>query len=147
MRRTFQLQYNGEITRLINHDETAEDMQSALNQLNSIAPSEVVVSRSTEQVKTGPANGVGGVSMQVGGYVWYVAFASNTWKDSTEHHNIFLYLETGLVLLLLIVMHGNLVFLRLGIKMSETLIFLNALTLDCQQQTGFSQQGGAQPWN
>ena len=89
MRRTFQLQYNGEITRLINHDATAEDMQSALNQLSSIAPSEVVVNRSTEQVKTGPANGVGGVSTQVGGYVWYVTFASNTWRDPIEHHNSF----------------------------------------------------------
>ena len=44
---------------------------------------------------------------------------------------VFLYLETGLVLLLLIVIHGNLVFLRLGVKMLETLICLNALALDC----------------
>eukprot|EP00957_Ditylum_brightwellii_P062333 4729506-Ditylum_brightwellii.AAC.1 len=35
-------------------------------------------------MKTSSSHGSGGMSTQVGGYVWYVTFASNVWKDPTE---------------------------------------------------------------
>eukprot|EP00957_Ditylum_brightwellii_P096981 7385524-Ditylum_brightwellii.AAC.1 len=81
---TFQIRFNGETTRPINHDATGADVQDALNQLNSIAPSAVTVTRTAAPMKTGPSHGSGGMSTQVGGYVWYVTFASNVWKDPTE---------------------------------------------------------------
>uniref|UniRef100_A0A7S4I964 Fibronectin type-III domain-containing protein n=1 Tax=Odontella aurita TaxID=265563 RepID=A0A7S4I964_9STRA len=86
MRGTFQLRFEGETTRPINHDATAEDMQDALNTISSIAPSAVIVTRTAEPVKTGPASGNGGMSTQVGGYVWSVTFASNTWRDPAVTH-------------------------------------------------------------
>ena len=67
---TFQLRYEGETTRPINHDATALDIQDALNELNSIAPSAVVVSGGEHPLRTGPSSGVGGMSAQVGGRVW-----------------------------------------------------------------------------
>jgi len=85
---TFRLRFNGETTRPINYDATGEDMQNALNQLISISPSSVVVSRTAMPLNTGPANGFGGVSTQVNGYVWTVTFASNVWKDPTEEHDL-----------------------------------------------------------
>jgi len=39
-------------------------------------------------MKTDPSNGVGGISTQVGGYVWKVTFVSNVWRDPTEDHNV-----------------------------------------------------------
>ena len=63
-------------------------MEDALNQLISIAPSTVVVSRTSEPIMTGPADGTSGSSTQVGGYVWTVTFASNVWKDPTEPHDL-----------------------------------------------------------
>lgn len=88
IRGTFQLRFNGETTRPLNHDASAEDMEVALNQLTSIAPSAVIVSRTPEPIRTGPADGSGGSSTQVGGYVWTVTFASNVWKDPTEPHDL-----------------------------------------------------------
>ena len=88
IRGTFQLRFVGEITRPINHDASAEDVQDALNQLTSIAPSAVIVTRTAEPVMTGPSDGSGGASTQVGGYVWSVTFASNTWVDPTEPHDL-----------------------------------------------------------
>ena len=67
---TFQLRYEGETTRPIDHDATALDIQDALNELNSIAPSAVVVSGGEHPIRTGPSDGVGGMSTQVGGRVW-----------------------------------------------------------------------------
>ena len=83
---TFQLRYEGETTRPIMHDATAMDVQNALNELNSIAPSAVVVSGGSSPIRAGPADGVGGTSTQVKGRIWYVTFASNVWKDPTVLH-------------------------------------------------------------
>eukprot|EP00984_Skeletonema_dohrnii_P023836 scaffold12938_cov128-Skeletonema_dohrnii-CCMP3373.AAC.1 len=84
---TFQLRFEGETTRPINYDATALDVQQALNELNSIAPSAVVVSGSDNPVRSGPSDGNVGMSTQVGGRIWYVTFASNTWKDPTLAHD------------------------------------------------------------
>ncbi|KAL9190302.1 hypothetical protein ACHAXT_007513 [Thalassiosira profunda] len=84
---TFQLRFEGETTRPINYDATAADMQEALNELNSIAPSAVVVSGGENPIRSGPSDGTGGLSTQVGGRVWYVTFASNTWQDPTVVHD------------------------------------------------------------
>lgn len=84
---TFQLRFEGETTRPINYDATALDVQEALNELNSIAPSAVVVSGSDNPVRSGPSDGIVGMSTQVGGRIWYVTFASNTWKDPTLAHD------------------------------------------------------------
>ena len=84
---TFQLRFNGETTGSINHDASAEDVENALNELITISPSTVTVSRTHEPIKTGPANGVGGLSTQVGGYEWSVTFASNVWKEPTDAHD------------------------------------------------------------
>ena len=83
---TFQLRFEGETTRPINHDATSEDIQEALNELNSIAPSAVVVSGGENPVRSGPSDGTGGMSTQVGGRIWYVTFASNVWHDPTVPH-------------------------------------------------------------
>jgi len=85
---TFQLRFEGETTRPINYDATALDVQEALNELNSIAPSAVVVSGGGDNpVRSGPSDGNVGMSTQVGGRIWYVTFASNTWKDPTLIHD------------------------------------------------------------
>lgn len=83
---TFQLRFDGETTRPIPHDASAKDVESALNELISISPSAITVSRSNI-MKTGPADGASGLSTQVGGYVWSVTFLSNIWKDPTAPHN------------------------------------------------------------
>ena len=84
---TFQLRFEGETTRPINYDATALDVQEALNELNSIAPSSVVVSGGNDPVRSGPSDGKVGTSTQVGGRIWYVSFASNTWADPTLIHD------------------------------------------------------------
>ena len=84
---TFQLRFEGETTRAINYDATALDVQEALNELNSIAPSAVVVSGGDNPVRSGPSDGNAGMSTQVGGRIWYVTFASNTWRDPTVSHD------------------------------------------------------------
>ena len=83
---TFQLRYEGETTRPIMHDATALDVQNALNELNSIAPSAVVVSGGDSPIRSGPADGTTGTSTQVKGRIWYVTFASNVWRDPTIVH-------------------------------------------------------------
>ena len=84
---TFQLRYEGETTRPINHDATPQDVQEALNELNSIAPSAVIVSGGESPIRSGPSDGSGGMSTQVGGRIWYVTFASNVWQDPTVVHD------------------------------------------------------------
>ena len=39
-------------------------------------------------IRIGPSNGDGGVSSQVGGYMWYITFASNIWKDPEISRNL-----------------------------------------------------------
>ena len=46
------------------------------------------MTRTTESIKTGPSDGDAGTCTQVGGYVWSVTFASNTWRDPTEPHDL-----------------------------------------------------------
>jgi hypothetical protein len=95
---TFQLPFVGETTRPLFHDSSVLDMQIAIKELLSISPSEVVVSRTVDSLRTGPEDGVGGQSTQVGGYVWSVTFASSTWKDPVVTHGtsfVHLCLEIG----------------------------------------------------
>ena len=63
-------------------------MQNALNQLSSIAPSAVIVTRVANPIRIGPSNGDGGVSSQVGCYIWYITFASNIWKYPETLRNL-----------------------------------------------------------
>jgi hypothetical protein len=88
IRGTFQLRFYGETTRPLPHDATAGDVQDALNQLMSIAPSVTLVSRTPLPMRVGPINGIGGFSTQVGGYVWSITFSSNKWRDPTTDHNV-----------------------------------------------------------
>ena len=81
IRGTFQLKFKGQITRPINYDATAQDVENAVNELSTILPSAVSVSRTTQAMRIGPPNGIGGYSSQVGGHVWKITFASNIWKD------------------------------------------------------------------
>ncbi len=60
---TFQLCFQG------SHDATSHDIQDALNDLNSIASSSVVVSDGEIPVRSGHSHGSGGMSMQVGGRI------------------------------------------------------------------------------
>ena len=83
---TFRLRFNGESTRAIAHDATAQDVEGALNELLSISPSVVMVSR-TNALRTGPSTGIGGKSTQVGGYTWLVTFTSHIWREPTASHN------------------------------------------------------------
>jgi hypothetical protein len=83
IRGTFQLRFQGQMTRPIAFDATAEDLESALNDLSTIFPSKVSVSRINEPLSTGPPDGLSTHTTQVGGFVWYVTFLSNTWKDPT----------------------------------------------------------------
>ena len=73
----FQLHFEGETTCPISHGATSHDIQDALNDLNTIAPSSVVVSGGEILVRSGPSHGSGGMSTQVGGRIWFVTFASN----------------------------------------------------------------------
>ena len=54
---TFQLRFEGETTRPISHDAHAYDIQEALNSLNSIAPSAVIVSGGESPIRPGPRHG------------------------------------------------------------------------------------------
>ena len=83
IRGTFQLKFKGQTTRPINYDATAIDVESAINDLSTISPSAVSVSRTFEPVRIGPSSGIGGYSSQVGGHVWTITFLSNVWKDPT----------------------------------------------------------------
>ena len=83
---SFQLRFDGETTRPIPHNASGQEVENALNELISISPSVVKVTRS-DVIKTGPADGTSGLSTQVGGYVWSVTFSSNVWRDPTVVHN------------------------------------------------------------
>lgn len=84
---TFRLRFEGETTRPISYDAHPHDIQEALNALNSIAPSAVVVSGGESPIRSGPPDGTSGLSTQVGGRIWYVTFASNIWQDPTVVHD------------------------------------------------------------
>lgn len=84
---SFQLRFEGETTRPISYDAHAHDIQEALNSLNTIAPSAVVVSGGENPIRSGPSDGSNGWSTQVGGRIWYVTFASNIWQDPTVIHD------------------------------------------------------------
>jgi len=84
---TFQLRFEGETTRPISHNATPQNIQDALNDLNSIAPSSVIVSGGMNPIRSGPSHGNGGMSTQVGGRIWFVTFASNVWRDPTVDHD------------------------------------------------------------
>ncbi|KAL7440180.1 hypothetical protein ACHAXH_004154 [Discostella pseudostelligera] len=84
---TFQLRFEGETTRPISYDAHPHDIQDALNALNSIAPSAVVVSGGESPIRSGQADGSIGLSTQVAGRIWYVTFASNVWQDPTVVHD------------------------------------------------------------
>lgn len=94
---TFQLRFEGETTRPISHNATPQNIQDALNDLNSIAPSSVIVSGGMNPIRSGPSHGNGGMSTQVGGRIWFVTFASNVWRDPTVDHDHHLCLATGWV--------------------------------------------------
>jgi hypothetical protein len=81
---TFQLRFNGQTTGPIAYNENAMSVQAALNELSSISPSEVVVTRSGP-MRTGGSKGSPGT--QVEGYVWSITFMSNVWKDPTVAHD------------------------------------------------------------
>jgi len=73
----FQLVYGGYSTGSLPYDAEAAEVEMFLNNLPSISPSEVTVTR--DGPMTTPSN-------QVFGYVWSITFASNTWVDPTIDH-------------------------------------------------------------
>ena len=75
---SFQLSFNGYTTGALKFDSNETEVQSALNDLASIAPSQVTVSR------TGPLLTS---SSQVYSYVWSVTFNSNVWVDPAADHS------------------------------------------------------------
>ena len=75
---SFQLTFNGYTTGPLNYDVTATVMENTLNDLTSISPSQVTVSRD------GPMYNP---TTQVKGYVWSITFNSNTWVDPTTDHS------------------------------------------------------------
>jgi hypothetical protein len=83
---SFQLRFMGETTRPLMHDASALDVQNALNELSSIAPSKVTVKRSTGPKMVAEGGIRDGLTRQVGQYTWLVTFASNVWKDPTKYH-------------------------------------------------------------
>lgn len=88
IRGTFQLRFEGQTTRPIAFDATAKDVENALNDLSTISPSAVIVSRTNEPMKIGRSDGVSGFSSQVGGFEWSITFASSIWKDPTISHDL-----------------------------------------------------------
>jgi len=83
IRGSFQLRFNGYTTAPLVYNAEASDVQEQLNVLPSISPSKVVVTREGP-MKMGPSLN-GGV--QVGGYIWYITFASSVWRDPTIDHD------------------------------------------------------------
>lgn len=81
---TFTLSYNGETSSEIPFDASAASVQSAINSLSSVYPSQVDVSRTEETIDR---------SQQVGGYTWTIAFDSNTWHDPTDHSSSETYVD------------------------------------------------------
>ena len=78
---SFQLTFNGYTTGPLNYDASATVVENALNDLTSISPSRVTVSRD------GPMYNP---TTQVKGYVWSITFNSNTWVDPTTDHSTYL---------------------------------------------------------
>ena len=74
---SFQLRFNGYSTPSLAYNVDALTMQTALNNLASIAPSQVVVTRDGPMITP---------TTQVFGYVWSITFTSNTWIDPTLDH-------------------------------------------------------------
>lgn len=77
---TFQLRFNGYTTGPLAYNSDPSVVARALNNLVSIAPSQVTVSRDGPMITP---------STQVFGYVWSITFTSNTWKDPTTDHSEF----------------------------------------------------------
>jgi len=77
---SFQLRFNGFSTPSLAYNVDAQTMQTALNNLASIAPSRVVVTRDGPMITP---------STQVFGYVWSITFTSNTWVDPTIDHTTY----------------------------------------------------------
>ena len=80
LRGSFQLRFNGYSTGALAHDSDAATVELALNNLASIAPSKVSVSRAGPMITP---------HTQVSGYVWSVTFTSNTWIDPTLDHSTY----------------------------------------------------------
>jgi hypothetical protein len=78
---SFQLRFNGFSTGSLAYDSDAASVEIALNNLASIAPSEVRVTRS-DSIMT--------PTTQVSGFVWSVTFTSNTWIDPTLEHESYI---------------------------------------------------------
>ncbi|EQC27008.1 hypothetical protein SDRG_15222 [Saprolegnia diclina VS20] len=83
---TFQLTFNGQTTGPIAYDASIQDVATQLNNLNSIQPSQVTVSRIGP---FGPTSGVLNAVTQVRGYQWSITFTSSTWKDPTADHAVY----------------------------------------------------------
>ncbi|KDO31357.1 hypothetical protein SPRG_03974 [Saprolegnia parasitica CBS 223.65] len=83
---TFQLTFNGQTTGPISHAASVQEVATQLNNLNSIQPSRVTVSRVGP---FGPTSGVLNAATQVGGYQWFITFTSSTWKDPTSDHTVY----------------------------------------------------------
>jgi hypothetical protein len=77
---SFQLSFNGFTTSEMKYDLSPADMAEKLNQLESIRPSKVAVTR-TALVSDHPTFN----SSQTDGYVWTITFTSNVWADPTAH--------------------------------------------------------------
>lgn len=77
---TFQLRFNGYITSNIPYNADALTVEGQLNDLLSISPSRVKVSR------YGPIHTP---FTQVFGFVWSITFDSNTWVDPTVNHDTY----------------------------------------------------------
>lgn len=78
---SFQLTFQGAATGPLPYNAQAAEVQSALNSLSTISPSQVQVSR------YGPMRTP---STQVFGYVWEITFASNTWVDPRLDHSTYI---------------------------------------------------------
>jgi len=76
---SFKLVFGGYTTAEIPFDAPPEDMEAKLNNLESIHPSRVQVSRSSR------ANHQNYTVSQVNGYHWTITFTSHVWHDPTDH--------------------------------------------------------------
>ncbi|KAG5186908.1 hypothetical protein JKP88DRAFT_308701, partial [Tribonema minus] len=74
---TFSLSYGGSTTVPLAYDATADEVQNALNKLDSVWPSQVSVTRSAQPHVD--------ASLQVKGYTWTVTFDSAEWHNPRDH--------------------------------------------------------------
>jgi len=77
---SFQLSFKGYTTGALPYNADASEVQQALNDLTSIAPSKVIVTRDGPMMTP---------STQVYGYVWSITFNSNRWVDPTASHDVY----------------------------------------------------------